>query len=75
MLGAIRGGLLRTPVDGYGHRTVPFRAVWTAVDAHRRRLEIYGSEGWGFESLRACNVLRRSTPRPFALQGVSVIRE
>jgi hypothetical protein len=32
-----------------------FRAVWTAVDTRGRRLEIYGSEGWGFESLRACS--------------------
>ncbi len=26
-----------------------------AVDTSGRRLEIYGSEGWGFESLRACH--------------------
>jgi hypothetical protein len=40
--------------DTRGIGTLSFRAVWTAVDTHGRRLEIYGSEGWGFESLRAC---------------------
>ncbi len=42
-------------VDASGHRTLSFRAVWTAVDGCGRRLEIYGSEGWGFECLRACH--------------------
>ena len=28
--------------------------VWTDVDACGHRLEIYGSGGWGSESLRAC---------------------
>jgi hypothetical protein len=40
-------------VDTRGHESLPFRAVWTAVDGCGHRLEIYGSEGWGFESLRA----------------------
>ena len=53
-LGAIRGGQLRTAVDTRGTESVSFRAVWTAVDTCGLRLEIYGSEGWGFESLRAC---------------------
>ena len=45
------GGRLWTPVDSKplctGH-------VWTAVDVCGLGLSIYGSEGWGFESLRAC---------------------
>jgi hypothetical protein len=41
-------------MDTRGIESLPFRPVWTAVDAYGRRLEIYGSEGWGFESLRAC---------------------
>jgi len=53
-LGAIRGGSLRTAVDADGLESLSFRAVWTAADGCGRRLEIYGSEGWGFESLRAC---------------------
>ncbi len=44
-----------TAVDACGIESPPFRAVWTAVDGCGHRLEIYGSEGWGFESLRACH--------------------
>jgi hypothetical protein len=65
-LGAILCGFLRTAMDVDGIESPLFRAVWTVVDAHGHGLEIYGSEGWGFESLRACR-------RPLALQGVSVI--
>ena len=53
-LGAIRCGLLRTAMDGYGQRTVWFRTLWTATDGYGRVASIYGSEGWGFEFLRAC---------------------
>jgi len=52
-LGAIRGGLLRSCMDGEGHESLPFQDVWTAVDVHGHRLEIYGSGGWVFESPRA----------------------
>ena len=52
-LGAIRGGLLRMCMDADGREGCLFMAVWTAVDAHRRRLESYGSEGCGFKSCRA----------------------
>ncbi len=54
-LGAIRCGLLWTGVDSCGIESLSFRAVWTSVDGCGHRLEIYGSEGWGFESLRACH--------------------
>ena len=53
-LGAIRNGLLRSWMDGDGHGGLSLRDVWTASDSHGLRLEIYGSGGWGFESLRAC---------------------
>jgi hypothetical protein len=53
-LGAIRRGLVWTAADARGTESLSFRAVWTAVDTHRHRLEIYGSEGWGFEFSRAC---------------------
>ena len=53
-LGAIRCGLLRTAMDGYGQRTVWLRTLWTATDSYGRPASIYGSEGWGFEFLRAC---------------------
>ena len=39
-------------MDVCGIESLSFRAVWTSVDAHGHPLEIYGSEGWGFESLR-----------------------
>ena len=42
-------------MDAGGIETLSFRLVWTAVGACGRGLEIYGSEGWGFESLRACD--------------------
>jgi len=60
-LGANRPGLLWTCVDSSGIESLAFRAVWTSVDTHGHRLGIYGSEGWGFESLRACrrNPLQR----------------
>ncbi len=54
-LGAKRGGRLRTATDGYGQRTVWFRTLWTATDGYGRVASIYGSEGWGFEFLRACH--------------------
>ena len=53
-LGAIRCGRLRTATDDYGQRTGWFRTVWTAADFYGRGASIYGSEGWGFEFLRAC---------------------
>jgi hypothetical protein len=53
-LGAICGGLLRLSMDGDGIASLQYKAEGTAVDARGRRLDIYGSEGWGFESLRAC---------------------
>jgi hypothetical protein len=52
-LGAIRGGLPRFCMDGGGHGGFPFLRVWTAADIPGRRLEIYGSGGWVFESPRA----------------------
>ena len=53
-LEAIRGGLVWTAVDAGGIESLSFRDVWTAVDTCGHRLDIYGSEGWGFEFLRAC---------------------
>ena len=48
-------------MDTGGLEGPPFQRVWTLMDPHGRRVEIYGSGGWGFESLRACcmNPLRR----------------
>jgi hypothetical protein len=51
-LGAILCGFPRSPVDTRGLRSPSFRALRTPTDAHGPRLEIFGSEGWGFESLR-----------------------
>ncbi len=42
-------------VDGCGIESSSFRAVWTPVDVCGHGLEIYGSEGWGFESIRECH--------------------
>jgi hypothetical protein len=53
-LGAILCGLAWTVVDTDGIGTVQDQDVGTFLDAGGHRLEIYGSEGWGFESLRAC---------------------
>ena len=47
-------GRLWTAMDGYGLRTGWLRTVWTAADGYGRPASIYGSEGWGFEFLRAC---------------------
>ena len=52
-----------TPVD----TTPPLsRHVATRPDLHGRHLTTYGSEGWGFESLRArdTNVQVSAVPRP-----------
>ena len=54
-LGAIRCELLWTAVDAGGIERLWFLAVWTAMDTCGYGLEIYGSEGWGFEPLRACH--------------------
>jgi len=53
-LGAIRDGLLRMAMDACGQNPVVFRTPWTAADGYGRSASIYGSEGWGFEFLRAC---------------------
>ncbi|MEE8153880.1 MAG: hypothetical protein V3T53_02845, partial [Phycisphaerales bacterium] len=53
-LGAIRCGLLRTAMDACGRNPVVVRTPWTAADGYGRVASIYGSEGWGFEFLRAC---------------------
>jgi hypothetical protein len=53
-VGAILCGLVWTAVDTGGIERLSFRAVWTAVDVCGHGLYIYGSGGWGFESLRAC---------------------
>jgi len=53
-LGAIHCGFAWTGVDAGGRLSLPLRPVWTLMDIHGHRLEIYGSEGWGFESLQAC---------------------
>jgi len=49
-LGAIRGGLPRTAVDAGGIEVLLLRQVWILMDVRGRRLEIYGSGGWVFES-------------------------
>jgi hypothetical protein len=53
-LGAIRGGRRGSCVDPGGIGSLLLSHVWTDVDTYGHRLEIYGSEGWGFGSLRAC---------------------
>jgi hypothetical protein len=53
-LGAILRGPHRTRVDDGGLGSPSLRRSWTIVDSRGHGLEIYGSEGWGFESLRAC---------------------
>ena len=40
-----------TPVDAEARYC---QALWTVLDVCGHGLEIYGSGGWGFESLRAC---------------------
>jgi hypothetical protein len=56
-------------------------SLWTAVDTHGHRLEIYGFGGWGLprggrcEFCGACHILRRSTPRPVCERGVSCSRD
>ena len=52
-LGAIRGGPRRSCVDTGGIGSLLLSHIWTDVDARGRRLEIYGSGGWVFESPRA----------------------
>jgi hypothetical protein len=53
-LGAILCGPAWTAVDACGIESSCFRRVWTVVDVCGHGLEIYGSEGWGFEFSRAC---------------------
>ena len=52
-------------VDGYGHPWTRKPSVQGCVDGCGHRLEIYGSDGWGFESLRAC-CRSLCTARPIA---------
>jgi hypothetical protein len=67
-LGAIRVGPLRSCVDTGGIGSQLLSHVRTDVDVHGRRLEIYGSGGWVFESPRA----RRE--RPCTSRGSHVSR-
>ena len=41
-------------MDVWGLGSPQFQAGSTLIDTRGHRLEIYGSGGWGFESLRAC---------------------
>jgi hypothetical protein len=52
-LGAIRSESLWINSDGDGIGGLSHRAGWTLMDTHGRRLAIYGSGGWVFESPRA----------------------
>ncbi len=49
-LGAFPCGPHRTAVDVDGLGRPSFRALRTPLDIYGRRLEIYGSGGWVFES-------------------------
>jgi hypothetical protein len=42
-------------MDAGGLGSASLQALRTPVDTHGHGLDIYGSEGWGFESLRACD--------------------
>jgi hypothetical protein len=53
-LGTIRCGSVWTAVDGRRPGGFAHRAEWLPVDTDGHGLDIYGSEGWGFESLRVC---------------------
>jgi hypothetical protein len=52
-MGAILCGFIETAVDTGGRGRLQFRALATLLDVGGRRLEIYGSGGWVFESPRA----------------------
>jgi hypothetical protein len=52
-LGAIPCGIVWTPVDVGGPESRSAKRGWTVLDVCGHRLEIYGSEGWGFKSSRA----------------------
>ena len=47
-----------TAMDACGNEIRPLRHVWTAGDTCGRRLEIYGSEGCEFKSLRGVRNFR-----------------
>jgi len=53
-LGAILYGFPWTATDARGTRNRSDQAKWTSVDNPGHLVEIYGSEGWGFEFSRAC---------------------
>ncbi len=74
-LGAIRCGPVWTAVDTCGIESLSFRAVWTAVDCCGLRVEIYGSEGWGFQSLRACRLLAGQLDDLWTAVGPHLVRE
>jgi hypothetical protein len=54
-VGAILCGQQGTAVDVGGIEILSFRAVWTCAHACGLPLQIYGSEGWEFEILPACD--------------------
>jgi hypothetical protein len=57
-------------VDADGIKSLKRRAEWTSSDALGRRLDIYGSGGWGFESLRACHSNSAKAARLGASAGI-----
>jgi len=54
-VGSHSPGHVWTALDAGGLECLSFRTVWIAGDGCGQRLEIYGSEGWGFEFSRACH--------------------
>ena len=61
-VGATRANSFPRQVDEYGQATGDHARSRTGLDDAERLTGIYGSEGWGFESLRA-----RPGQRPIAI--------
>jgi hypothetical protein len=61
-VGATRANDFLRPANGYGQAGGEHPRSRTAPDDAERLTDIYGSEGWGFESLRARHHLPRSAP-------------
>ena len=51
------GGLLKKTIDNNGLRNYDYGSETQASVAQLDRASVFGTEGWGFESLRACFML------------------
>ena len=72
ILGARPHSQPRTTTDAHGEQSAVLSVKADSLDQFGRLVEIYGSEGWGFESLRVRNVFSLVRDIPLTDGGLTI---